>query len=93
MTAEINQVENVLLEAAAAKSLGPAARKALADREVTADRPVHLAHIGSGGFTRRAAIELIEEIRWARKALAVSLESSLLQRLVRRIRSGATQLP
>jgi hypothetical protein len=37
--------------------------------------------------SQRAAMLLIEEIRWARKALAVSLESSLLQRLVRRIRS------
>ena len=41
--------------------------------------------------SQRAEIELMEEIRWARKALAVSLESSALQRLVVRTRSGGTQ--
>ena len=35
----------------------------------------------------------MEEMRWARNALAVSLESSLLQRLVRRMRSGGTHWP
>ena len=42
--------------------------------------------------SHNAAMLLIELIRCARKALAVSLESSLLQRLVRRIRSWGTQL-
>jgi hypothetical protein len=36
---------------------------------------------------------LIELMRWARKALAVSLLSSLLQRLVRRMRAGGTHWP
>jgi len=42
--------------------------------------------------SKRAAMELIEEMRWAKKALAVSLESSLLTNLVRRIFSVATWL-
>ena len=41
--------------------------------------------------SQKAAMLLIELIRWARKELAVSLLSSLLQRLVRRIRSAGTQ--
>ena len=43
--------------------------------------------------SHRAAMLLIELMRWARKALAVSLESSLLQTLVRRMRSAGTQWP
>ena len=43
--------------------------------------------------SHRAPIALIELMRWARKALAVSLESSLLHRLVRRMRSAGTQWP
>ena len=41
--------------------------------------------------SQKAAMLLIELIRCARKALAVSLLNSLLQRLVRRIRSAGTQ--
>jgi hypothetical protein len=40
--------------------------------------------------SQKAAMPLIELIRWARNALAVSLLSSLLQRLVVRIRSAGT---
>ena len=41
--------------------------------------------------SQKAAMLLIELIRWARNAFAVSLESSLLQRLVRKMRSSGTQ--
>ncbi len=41
--------------------------------------------------SHRAEIELIEEMRWARKALATSFESSEDQRLVVMIRSRGTQ--
>ena len=40
--------------------------------------------------SQRAETELIEEMRWARKALATSFESYEDQRLVRRIRSRGT---
>ena len=43
-------------------------------------------------FSQRAEMVLIEEIRWARKALATSLDSSALQTLLVRIRSRGTQL-
>jgi hypothetical protein len=36
-------------------------------------------------------MELIDEIRWARKALAVNLDSSLLHRFVSRMRSLGIQ--
>jgi hypothetical protein len=42
-------------------------------------------------FSHRADTELIEEMRWARKALATSLESSADHRLVVMILSAATQ--
>ena len=41
--------------------------------------------------SQRAEIELIDEIRWARKALATSFESSDDQRLVVMIFSRGTQ--
>ena len=42
--------------------------------------------------SQSAEMELMEEMRWARKALATSLESSEDQRLVVMIRSRGTQL-
>ena len=43
-------------------------------------------------FSHNAEMALMDEIRWARKALDTSFESSLLQMLVVRIRSRATHL-
>ena len=50
ITAQVNQIEDVLLEAAAAKSR--AGREKLgADAAVCTDSIGHLAHVGTGGLT------------------------------------------
>ena len=43
-------------------------------------------------FSHSAEMALIDEMRWARKAFAISLESSPLQRLESMMRSRGTQL-
>ena len=82
VAAEDHEIEDVLLEAAAAKA--------------GADGAGHLLHVGAGGFAEGGdAVDRAGGVcsGWARKALAVSLESSLLQRLVRRMRSAGTHWP
>ena len=50
ITAQVNQIEDVLLEATAAKSRA-GLEKLGADAAVSADRIGHLAHVGTGGLT------------------------------------------
>ena len=75
--AEIHQIEDVLLETAATET-GAGIEKFRANTAIGADRWA-TSRTSAPLASQKAAIELIELIRWARKALAVSLESSLLQ--------------
>ena len=56
-------------------------------------RPMALATSSTSApvASHKAEMELMEEMRWARKAFATSLESSDDQRLVVMIRSRGTQ--
>ena len=56
-------------------------------------RPIALATSSTSApvDSQRAEIELIDEMRWARKALATSFESSDDHRLVVTMRSRGTQ--
>ena len=53
--------------------------------------PQHTCATSAPVASHKAEMELTEEMRYARKALAVSLESSADQRLVQMMRSRGTQ--
>jgi hypothetical protein len=93
VAAEDHEVEDVRLEAAAAET-GARLEELRPNAAVGTDGAGHFAHVGAGGFAEGGdAVDRAggEFSGCARKALAVSLLSSLLQRLVRRMRSGGTR--
>ena len=84
VAAEIHQVEHVFLEAAPTKTRA-GLQKLRSNPAVGTDCRA-TSRPSAPVALQRASMLLIELMRWARKALAVSLLSSLLQRLVPRMR-------
>ena len=59
--------------------------------KASAKTPKRTSETSASVASQSAEMELMEETRWAKNALATSLESSELQRLVVRMRSRGTQ--
>ena len=84
--AEIHEVEDDLLEAAAPET-GPGLQKLRANARIAADGAAHLPHVRTRGLAEGGgAVDQL--IRCAKRALTVN---SLLRRLVRGMRSSNIQ--